>query len=189
VKIFNKKGPKKWFGYFWFLNHSLKWFLMVPPKDGFAQHDGVWPMAQWHSCSILHHIMMLTRKFDTMDAHFEWKHSQYSPIMASQCFHCWLCPRGNQLHQVKSLFLPPFYPTNCQLSIIHVICPNGCNMHQHWLYLNPPSFICNAFSFLWDYMVRHWHFLLFMECEKSMAKTSMYQNKKTQHYIVMYCKN
>ncbi len=24
------------FGCFWFFNHLLRWFLMVPPKDGFA---------------------------------------------------------------------------------------------------------------------------------------------------------
>ncbi len=124
-------------------------------------------MAQWHSCSILHHIMKLTRGFDTMHARFEWKHSQYSPIMASQCFHCWLCPKGNQLHQVKSLSLPPFYLANCQLFIIHVTCPNGC---QHWLYLNPPSFIYNAFAFLKVYMAKHYHFLMFVACEKNMEK-------------------
>ncbi len=37
MKTFNEKGPEKWFGYFWFLNHSLKWLLMVQPEDGFAQ--------------------------------------------------------------------------------------------------------------------------------------------------------
>jgi hypothetical protein len=104
---------------------SLLWIVVVP----LLYHDGVWPMAQWHSYNILHHTTMSTRGFDTMNAHFEWKHSQYSLIMASQCFHYWLCPRGNQLHQVKSLPLPPFNPTSFQLSIIHVICPNGCNMH------------------------------------------------------------
>jgi hypothetical protein len=31
-----KKGLGKWFGCFWFLNHFLRWFLVVPPKDGFA---------------------------------------------------------------------------------------------------------------------------------------------------------
>jgi hypothetical protein len=36
VKTFNKKGLEKWIGYFWFLNHSLKWFLVVPPKNWFA---------------------------------------------------------------------------------------------------------------------------------------------------------
>jgi hypothetical protein len=30
------KGPNERFGYFWFLNHSLRWFLVVPPKDAFA---------------------------------------------------------------------------------------------------------------------------------------------------------
>jgi hypothetical protein len=39
VKIFNKKGPKKWFGCFWFFNHSFRWFLVVPPKDGFAHKN------------------------------------------------------------------------------------------------------------------------------------------------------
>jgi len=38
VKTFNEKGPKKWFSCLWFPNQSLKWFLMVPPKDGFAQY-------------------------------------------------------------------------------------------------------------------------------------------------------
>jgi hypothetical protein len=36
VKKFFKKGPTKWFGHFLFFNHSLRWFLMVSPKDGFA---------------------------------------------------------------------------------------------------------------------------------------------------------
>ncbi len=36
VKTFLKKGPRKWFGQFWFLHHFLMWFLIVPPKDGFA---------------------------------------------------------------------------------------------------------------------------------------------------------
>ncbi len=153
---------------------SLLWIVVVPP----LYHDGVWPMAQWHSYNILHHITMLIRGFDTMDALFEWKHSQYSPIMASQCFHGWLCPKGNQLHQVKSLSLPFFYPTNCQLFIIHVTCPNGCNMHQNWLYLIPPSFVYNEFSFLQDFMDKHCHFLRFVACEKSMGKTSMYQDKR-----------
>jgi hypothetical protein len=31
-KTFKKKGPKKWFGCFWFYKHSLKWFLVIPPK-------------------------------------------------------------------------------------------------------------------------------------------------------------
>jgi len=85
--------------------------------------------------------------------------------MTSQCFHSWLCPRGNQLHQVKFLPLAPIYPTNCQLCIIHVICPNGCNMHQHWLYSSPPSvmlhlpnFPClkmNGFEFMWTTIVHH----------------------------------
>jgi hypothetical protein len=153
----------------------LLWIMAIPP----LYHDGVWLMAQWYSCSILHHITMSKRGFDTMDAHFEWKHSQYSPIMASWCFHYWLSPRGNQFHQVKSLSLPPFYSTNCQLSIIHVTYPNGCNMHQRWLYLNPPNFIHNAFFFLQDYKVRHCHFIfIFVACEKNMAKTNMYQDKK-----------
>jgi hypothetical protein len=37
VKTFNAKGVEKLFTYFWFLNHSLRWFLVVPPKDRFAQ--------------------------------------------------------------------------------------------------------------------------------------------------------
>ncbi len=36
VKTFFKKGLGKCFGHFWFLNHSLRWFIVVPPKDGFA---------------------------------------------------------------------------------------------------------------------------------------------------------
>jgi len=36
VKRFKGKGPWKWFGHFWFFNHSLRWFLMVSPKDGFT---------------------------------------------------------------------------------------------------------------------------------------------------------
>jgi hypothetical protein len=36
VKTFNEKGLEKGIGCFWFLNHSLKWFLFVPSKDGFA---------------------------------------------------------------------------------------------------------------------------------------------------------
>jgi hypothetical protein len=30
-EFFLKKGPKKRFGH-----HSLRWFLVVPPKDGFS---------------------------------------------------------------------------------------------------------------------------------------------------------
>jgi hypothetical protein len=37
VKTIDEKGLEKWFDYFWFLNHSLRWLLVVPPKDGFAQ--------------------------------------------------------------------------------------------------------------------------------------------------------
>jgi hypothetical protein len=33
-EFFLKKGPRKRFDYFWLLNHSLKWFLVVSPKDG-----------------------------------------------------------------------------------------------------------------------------------------------------------
>jgi hypothetical protein len=36
MKNINKKCLKKWIGCFWFFNHSLRWFLGVPPKDGFA---------------------------------------------------------------------------------------------------------------------------------------------------------
>jgi hypothetical protein len=36
VKTFKRKGPRKWFGHFRFFNHSLKWFLMVTPKDKFT---------------------------------------------------------------------------------------------------------------------------------------------------------
>jgi hypothetical protein len=32
----HEKGPRKWFGYFWCLNNSWRWLLMVPPKDAFA---------------------------------------------------------------------------------------------------------------------------------------------------------
>ncbi len=37
VKTFNKRFPRNVFGYFWFLHHSLRWFLVVPSKDGFTQ--------------------------------------------------------------------------------------------------------------------------------------------------------
>ncbi len=37
MKTFNKKGIKKLFACFLFLNHSLRWFLVVPLNDGFAQ--------------------------------------------------------------------------------------------------------------------------------------------------------
>jgi hypothetical protein len=30
------KGPRKLFIHFWFLNHYLKQFLVLPPKNGFA---------------------------------------------------------------------------------------------------------------------------------------------------------
>jgi hypothetical protein len=36
VKTFNKKSLEKWIDCFLFFNHSLKWFVVVPPKDGFA---------------------------------------------------------------------------------------------------------------------------------------------------------
>jgi len=35
VKTFKVKGPRKWFSYF-VPFHSLKWFLVVPPKDIFT---------------------------------------------------------------------------------------------------------------------------------------------------------
>ncbi len=38
MKTFNEKGPKKWFGCFWFLNHSLRWLPVVAPR-GFALHQ------------------------------------------------------------------------------------------------------------------------------------------------------
>jgi hypothetical protein len=38
TKTFNEMGAEKWFGCFWFLNHSLRWFLVVLPKDEFALH-------------------------------------------------------------------------------------------------------------------------------------------------------
>jgi hypothetical protein len=100
-----------------------------------------------------------------MNAHFECNHSQNSPNMASQRFHSSLCPRGNQLQKVKFFPPAPLYPTNCQLCIIHVICPNGCNMRQHWLYLSPPSvmlhlpnFPClkmNGFELMWTTIIHH----------------------------------
>ncbi len=34
MKTFNEKGLEKWFNYFWFFNHSLKWFLVVTPRIG-----------------------------------------------------------------------------------------------------------------------------------------------------------
>jgi len=37
VKTFKVKDPRKWFYCFWFFNHSLRWFLIVPPKDSFIQ--------------------------------------------------------------------------------------------------------------------------------------------------------
>jgi len=37
VKTFKVKDPRKWFYCFWFFNHSLKWFLIVSPKDAFIQ--------------------------------------------------------------------------------------------------------------------------------------------------------
>jgi hypothetical protein len=36
MKIFKRKGLKILFNQFSFFNHSLKLFLMVPPKDGFS---------------------------------------------------------------------------------------------------------------------------------------------------------
>jgi len=86
-----------------------------------------------------HHGCMLWMKAFTIFTHMA--------IMASQHFHYWLCSRGNQLHQVKSLLLPSFYSADYQVCTIHVTCPNGYNMCQHWLYLNRPSFMYN-FHFL-----------------------------------------
>jgi hypothetical protein len=37
MKTVNEKGLEKLFDCFWFLDHSLMWFLVVPPKDGFTQ--------------------------------------------------------------------------------------------------------------------------------------------------------
>ncbi len=118
---------------------------------------------------------MSTRGFDTMDALFEWKHSQYSPIMASQCFHCWLCmPKRKSIVSSKILTFFLFsiqqttnYMIYMSLALMDVTCIN-----VHWLYLNPPSFIYNAFSFLQDYMARHCHFLMFEACEKNMENPS-----------------
>ncbi len=36
MKKINERGAKKLFGCFLFLNRSLRWFLVVPPKDGFT---------------------------------------------------------------------------------------------------------------------------------------------------------
>jgi hypothetical protein len=36
MKTFKERGLEKPFGQFWFLNHYLVWFLVLPPKDGFA---------------------------------------------------------------------------------------------------------------------------------------------------------
>jgi hypothetical protein len=36
----------------------------------------------------------------------------------------------------------------------------------------------NAFSFLQDYMAKHYHFLMFVSCENNMEKISMYQDKR-----------
>jgi len=36
AKTFKVKGPRKRFGYFWFLCHSLRWFLVASPKDTFT---------------------------------------------------------------------------------------------------------------------------------------------------------
>jgi len=46
VKTFKVKGLGKWFGCFWFFNHSLKWFLVAPPKDWFAQYHNQQPCGQ-----------------------------------------------------------------------------------------------------------------------------------------------
>jgi len=146
------------------------WIVAIP----LLYHDGVWPMAQWHIAShhdvdkrVWHHGCMLWMKTFTIFTHHG------IPMLSLL-----IMPKGTSTAWSKSLSLPPFYPTNCQLSIMHVTCPNGCNMHEHWLYLNPPSFIYNAFSFLQDYMAKHCHFLMFVACEKNMLKTSMYQDKR-----------
>jgi hypothetical protein len=39
VKTFKVKSLGKWFGYFLLFNWSLRWFLVVPPKDVFSLHD------------------------------------------------------------------------------------------------------------------------------------------------------
>ncbi len=38
LKTLKGTAPRKWFGHFWFLNHSSKWFLMLPQKDGFGHY-------------------------------------------------------------------------------------------------------------------------------------------------------
>ncbi len=35
VKTFKEKSPRILFGHFWFFKNSLKWFLVVLPKDTF----------------------------------------------------------------------------------------------------------------------------------------------------------
>lgn len=37
MKKIKRKGTKTLFEHFWFLNHSLRWFLVVPPNDIFAR--------------------------------------------------------------------------------------------------------------------------------------------------------
>jgi hypothetical protein len=56
MKIFKIKGLGKWFGHFWFLNHSLKWFLVVPPKDAFTlKHQRkVWEKLYYQICPMNH---------------------------------------------------------------------------------------------------------------------------------------
>ncbi len=66
VKTFKVKGLGKWFGCFWFFNHSLKWFLVAPPKDWFAQYHNQQPCGQGDfnmtrqtkQTTILHNMMV-----------------------------------------------------------------------------------------------------------------------------------
>lgn len=59
VKNFKEKGPGKWFGCFLFFNHSSRWFLVVPPKDGFAHILSI--TNKLCSCTI--HLLKIYIKF------------------------------------------------------------------------------------------------------------------------------
>jgi hypothetical protein len=50
-------------------------------------------------------------------------------------------------------------------------------MHQHWLYLSPPSFMLHAFSLLQYYMVRHYHFLSLWHVKRAWQKQACIEIK------------
>jgi hypothetical protein len=61
------KGKGKWFVYFWFFNHSSRWFQVVPLKGAFALIVQRMAIMCWNLVS---HMMNFTPIYECM--HHEW---------------------------------------------------------------------------------------------------------------------